>query len=672
MTGYLRAALLSAAVVFFGAFGQAQTSTVPAGSGLDHASAYYNFAMGHLYAEMAGSYGNRGEYVNKAIEFYRQAIKTDPKATYIEEELTDFYVQTGQLEKALQEAQGMLKLDANNANAHKILARIYSRQIGDPDQGKVDQTMLRNALEQYRQVTELDSKDKESFSMLARLSRVSRDNVTAESAYKHVLEQDPDDEDALNGLAMVFADRGDMTAASDMLKKAVEKNPEPRNVVMLAQFYDQAKDYARGADAWQQAVKLTNGNVKVLRAYAADCYAAGRFDEALKALQELAIADPKDDKLHLQIAELLRNKHDYEGASAALAKAKAINSTPIVRFAEAELLNAQGKPAEAIASVQALLNDTKKDKYTDEERGNRVEMLDRMANYQLKSGKATDAINTYHQIGDMDPALAARAAVQAVEGLKGAREYKLARQEADAALKRYPNERSVVFVHALLLGDLGQPEQAIAELKALPNSARDRDVLLMMVPIQEKARRFDDEKKTLDAAEGLSKSAQEKQSVEFMRGAMYERQKNFDAAEKSFRAVLEADANNAGAMNYLGYMFADRGIRLDEARQLITKALDIDPDNPAYLDSMAWVHYHQDQLEQAVGAMQKALDKISDDPTMHDHMGDIYLKQGKTKEAIQQFETALAGWKIAAPGDLDPAEVARVTKKLDGAKAKGR
>ena len=272
----------------------------------------------------------------------------------------------------------------------------------------------------------------------------------------------------------------------------------------------------------------------------------------------------------------------------------------------------------------------------------------------------------------MAPALAPRAAVQSIEALKGTREYKLARQEADAALKKFPTERSVVFIHALLLGDLGQADQAIAELKALPNSAKDRDVLLLMAPIQEKARRFDDEKKTLEAAEALSRTAQEKQAIEFMRGAMYERQKNFDAAEKSFRAVLENDANNAGAMNYLGYMFADRGVRLDEAKQLITKALEIDPDNPAYLDSMAWVHYRQDQLDQAVGEMQKALEKISDDPTMHDHLGDIYLKQGKMKEAIQQFEVALAGWKTAAPGDLDPAEVVRVTKKLDGAKGKSR
>ena len=154
---------------------------------------------------------------------------------------------------------------------------------------------------------------------------------------------DPDDEDALNGLAMVYADRGDMAAATDMLKKAVDKNPDPRNVVMLAEFYDQARDFEHGADTWKQAVALTNGNIRILKAYAADCYASGRFDEALKSLQDLAQGDPKDDQLQLQISELLRNKEDFAGAADAIAKAKAIKNSVEARYAEAELLDAQGK-----------------------------------------------------------------------------------------------------------------------------------------------------------------------------------------------------------------------------------------------------------------------------------------------------------------------------------------
>jgi tetratricopeptide (TPR) repeat protein len=673
MIGNYKAALLSAGLACvcaaMPALAQSPASS-PAASG-DHASAYYNFAMAHLYAEMAGAYGNRGEYVNKAIDYYKLALKADPSASYIEGELTDFYVQTGQLEKATQEAEGLLKANPNNGMAHKVLARIYSRQIGDPDQGKVDQTMLKNAIAEYQKAADLDPKDNESLSMLARLSRVNHDDTTAEKAYRQVLALDPDDEDALNGLALVYADKGDFAGAVEMLKKAVEKNPEARNVVMLAQFYDQAKDFEHGAEAWKQAVDLTNGNTKVMRAYATDLYAAGRFDDALKALQDLALADPKDGALQLQIAELLRNKHDYEGASAALAKAKAISNSPEVRFAEAELLNAQGKHNEAIIAMQKLLSETKKDQYNQEERRDRLEMLDRLGNYQLAAGKTQDAVASYHEIGEIDPSLGSKVAITTVEALERAKEYKAARSEADAALKKYPGDRQVILIHALLLGDLGLTDTALGELKMLPNWSKDREVLLMaMAPIQDKAKRFDDEKKTLDSADALSKTPQEKSAVDFVRGAMFEREKNFDAAEKSFRKVLDSDANNAGAMNYLGYMFADRGVRLDEARQLISKALEIDPGNPAYLDSLAWVHYHQDQFDQAATELRDALDKMGDDPTVHDHLGDVYLKQGKIREAIQQWEASVAEYKKSAPGDADPVEVSKVTKKLEGAKVR--
>jgi tetratricopeptide (TPR) repeat protein len=679
MIGYLKAALLPAGLAMVcaatPAFAQAPApsaapAAIPAGPS-DRASAYYNFAMAHLYAEMAGAYGNRGEYVNKAIDFYKQALKIDPTASYIEEELTDFYVQTGQLDKALQEAEALLKAHPDRASAHKVLARIYSRQIGDPDQGKVDQAMLKNAIAEYQKAADLDPKDTESLGMLARLSRVAHDDATAEKAYKQVLAQDPDDEDALNGLALVYADKGDFAGAVEMLKKAVEKNPEPRNVVMLAQFYDQAKDFENGAEAWKQAVALTNGNPKVLRAYATDLYAAGHFDEALKALQELAAGDPKDDKLQLQIAELLRNKKDYDGAAAALAKARAISDSPEARFANAELLNAQGKHAEAIAEMQKLLNDTKKDTYNQEDRGNRLEMLERLGTYQLAAGKTQDGVASFHEIAELDPSLGSRVATQTVLALRDAKEYKAARQEADAALKKYPTDKQVIEMHALLLGDLGLTDTALSELKALPIYLKDREVLLTYIaPIQDKAKRFDDERKTLDAADAVSKTPQEKEGVEFMRGAMFEREKNFDAAEKSFRKVLDGDANNAGALNYLGYMFADRGVRLDEAKQLISKALDIEPGNPAYLDSLAWVHYHQDQFDQAATELREALDKMGDDPTVHDHLGDVYLKQGKIREAIQQWESSVAEYKKAAPSDQDPVELAKVTKKLEGAKVR--
>ncbi len=308
-----------------------------------------------------------------------------------------------------------------------------------------------------------------------------------------------------------------------------------------------------------------------------------------------------------------------------------------VRFAEEELLRLEGKTQQAVAAMQALLNDTKKDQYTDPEKKERLRMLNFLGSIQADAGKTTEAVAAFRQIGELDASLGSNVEYQVIEAYRSARDYKLARQEADSAIKKYSGDRGLIFEHALLLADLGLADQAVNELKAVPNSAKDREALLTIAQIQDKAKRFEDERKSLDGADALSKNPQDQQTIEFMRGAMYEREKNYDAAEKAFRNVLEGDPENAGALNYLGYMYADRGVRLDEAQQLISKALDLDPDNGAYQDSLGWVYYRLNKVDQAADELRLAVDKVGKDPTVHDHLGDVYFKQGKIKEAIQQW-----------------------------------
>ncbi len=114
---------------------------------IDKSSAYYHYALAHMYAEQASMYGNRGDYVNKAIENYKEAIKADPTAAMLSEELSDLYVQSGRLREAQTDAEDVLKQNPNDLNAHRLLARIFTRLVGDGRSGKVDETMLRRATE---------------------------------------------------------------------------------------------------------------------------------------------------------------------------------------------------------------------------------------------------------------------------------------------------------------------------------------------------------------------------------------------------------------------------------------------------------------------------------------------------------------------------------------------
>ncbi|MEQ2006802.1 MAG: tetratricopeptide repeat protein [Limisphaerales bacterium] len=129
----------------------------------------------------------------------------------------------------------------------------------------------------------------------------------------------------------------------------------------------------------------------------------------------------------------------------------------------------------------------------------------------------------------------------------------------------------------------------------------------------------------------------------FQAGSAYERHKDFKQAENYFRQSLRLAPDFAEALNYLGYMFAERGEHLTEAREMIAKALKQEPENAAFLDSMAWVLFKLNQPKEALEHQLKAL-KFQKEPdaTLHDHLGDIYATLKQPDKAREQWEKALA------------------------------
>jgi tetratricopeptide (TPR) repeat protein len=225
-------------------------------------------------------------------------------------------------------------------------------------------------------------------------------------------------------------------------------------------------------------------------------------------------------------------------------------------------------------------------------------------------------------------------------------------------------------VQASLFADLGRTDAAVAEIKKALEEKKDRETYLTLAQVYEKGKRYQEMARAIDDAEQLSQSKDEKETIYFLRGAMYEKLKQYDKAEQEFRRVLAANPDNSSAMNYLGYMLADRNERLPEALQLIQGALDREPGNGAYLDSLGWVYFRMGKFEEAEQNLKMALEKISKDPTIHDHLGDVYAKQGKLKEAVGQWEMSLKAYETASASDSEPSDVAKVQKKLEGARVR--
>lgn len=637
------------------------------------AEAYYHFTLGHMYEEMAGAYGNRSDYVNKAIENYRLAMKEDPTATFLVEDIADLYRQSGRLREAVTEAEGALKANPNDLNARRVLARIYTQQIGDSQSNHIDEGMLKRAIDQYKQITSQDPKDVDSLIMLGRLLKLSQNSADAENAFQKALDQDPDNEDALSGLAMLYADGGDPKRASALFDKLTKKDPNPRAFAMLAASYEQMHDYALAANAYRQALQLDPSRVEIKERLAQDLALSDQLDDALKLYQEVVASNPQDPEAYLRMSQIYRQQKKFDLAQQAGDKAKSLDPDNLdVRYNQVELLEARGKVQDAIVALKQILDDTAKKSYEQPEKANRAMMLERLGRLYETVEQYDQAVDAFRQLAALDPDVAARAEAQIIDTYRTAKDYTKAQQESEVATKKYPNDRTLRSVRAELLSDMGKMDAAVAELKKGfdGNKDHDRETWIGLAQVYEKERNFPEMAKALDEADKLAVSREDKTTVQFMRGVMLERQKKMAEAEAEFRKVLTNDPENASALNYLGYMLADQNTRLEEAQDLVQRALDLEPNNGAYLDSLGWVYYRMNRLDDAEHQLQRSLQFISKDPTIHEHLGDVYFKQGKLKDAITQWQLSLNEWNNSTPGDREPDDIAKVQKKLEGARVR--
>lgn len=267
------------------------------------------------------------------------------------------------------------------------------------------------------------------------------------------------------------------------------------------------------------------------------------------------------------------------------------------------------------------------------------------------------AIDTLGEIVDDEPRVAsALAQYQEQAGL-----FKEAAENYTKALGVTPMSRELKYRRAAVLFQAGEFGRT-AQLAAQAQTEHPDD--LRFPQLQARAL-FESgaEGRALALLETTAKAYPRDVPTQFALADLYNEADRGRDAERAIRQVLQVEPANADALNYLGYLLAERGEQLDEAIRLVRRALDADPGNPSYLDSLGWAHFRRGEIDEAEKYLAPAAAKLPRNSVIQDHLGDVYARRGRWQQAIES-------WRKALEGDGNDLDREAVTRKIEDARSK--
>jgi tetratricopeptide (TPR) repeat protein len=664
----------------------AMADTKPATSGTpapqpSRASAYYHASLAATYEDDALSDG-RPDDVTRAIEEYKLALDADPQSPQLMNALADLYFRTpGHEHDAEVTERTLLKISPDNIDAHKMLGRIYLRQLGENENGVSSTTPPGNVLDQaiaeFEKIIALQPRSVEDRMVLGQLYTVKHDQAKAEEQFKIARSIEPDSEDVVLNLARLYAESGDIQHAITVLESVPENDRTPKMEFTLGAAYAQSKKPKDAIAAYQRAEDMEPGDLRTIDALAEALFNDEQYDEALKQYKQLAASDPENPEALVHISEIQRHEGKYEDALATIQKALKVDSTSLeAGYNEGLLYDVLGRFGDAEQAYLSMLDQSSVSTATggastDEEKNNRSIFLERLAGVYLEESKTQQAIATYQKMIDMGGDSAVRGYQGQVDAWRAAHNVDKAVEVSQKAVAANPKNHEMKLMLAQEIADQGKPDDAIKMATDLANNtAEDRTVDFAIAQIDVRARRWKDAEEILAKADPLCTKKEDRTYLLFLRGELSDREKKMDQAEGFFRQALDQDPNNAMTLNYLGYMLADKGVRLPEALKYIKKAVDIEPINGAYLDSLGWVYFKLGEFELSEDNLRQAVERDQADPTVHMHLGDLYEKTGRVRLAAAQWQLSLDGFSKSTPADYETSDVTRVQKKLESARVR--
>jgi tetratricopeptide (TPR) repeat protein len=505
-------------------------------------------------------------------------------------------------------------------------------------------------------------------------------------AYRKVLNVDPGQSELASRVAGLLIQQDDFPQAIDVLKDAIKANPnnaEPYQ--QLAFIYtrylkrtDQAIDYAN------RAIALNPGDVEGYQRLVEIELATGQERSALEALDralKVHSTDPnfwtrlgklyvailfksdsqlKPDELK-KINEVFKRAAEHAGDDASVLKEVADYYAASQQLKEAiplylrvlELQPDDANAREKLATGFVLTN----------QRDKAVEMLEQIIKEHPEKYQPYDLLA---QVLDEE----ARSLQRANRTEEAKAKFAKVAVNYEQSLLINPNHAGTyVRLAELLLGPLRDADRAVKLL----GDARRRfpgapEIVYYLAIAQREAKQSQQAVATFEEALHEAQLDEDDDFVNakfyFNYGAAAEQAGLYDKATDLLRKSIALDPeNSAEACNYLGFMWADHNMNLDEAETMIRRALESEPNNASYLDSLGWVEFRKGQFDRALDDLLRAAKTAErEDPVVFEHIGDTYLKLNRTREALEAWQKALA----LDPKNKNLADKIQTTKKAIG------
>ncbi|MDQ6960437.1 MAG: tetratricopeptide repeat protein [Mariprofundaceae bacterium] len=428
--------------------------------------------------------------------------------------------------------------------------------------------------------------------------------------------------------ARILTLNGKHADAIQVLKQMLKKNPESFTVrMMLIRLMEKEGRFDEAHQMIREGIKL-NAHIRLYHIDAELYIRQGKLKKARRSLETLRKLAPNQSGPVLMLSRLALRQGDVIEAEEVLRKFLAGHPRDLsVSNALGRLLVQQKRGREAIAIYEDISRKI----------GENTEVLTALGLLYYQQRDYRHAADRFRQ------ALGKHASSQARFYLAASLEAMGKKTEAEKIYRRIKHNSASYTDAQLRLAAMDlqaeQTDVALSRIRAVirenPEVGNAYALLSSALLHQKKYRQLLVE---TEIALGLPEVSVQ---LLFNRAAAFEGLKQYEKAAGQIKKLFIVEPDNIEALNFLGYLYAEQGIRLDEAEKLILRALKQKPGNGYYLDSLAWVYYKRGEYDKALSFQRKAVDKIQDDPVMQEHLGDILWRAGKPAAARDVWKKAL-------------------------------